>query len=89
MTNDILIDRLSESMARRTASLPAAMLCEGGRRVASSADETQGDFLIDDSISLEIGGASKKRKASHFVIRDDTDYPSGNSLPLWSLGFLY
>jgi hypothetical protein len=73
------------------------MLCSyGGYLVEATKDETTGDFVIsktDDMvpsrIKLEIGGPSKRPKKADFVIRDDTDYPGGNSIPLWLLGMMY
>lgn len=53
-----------------------------------------GDFLIDGTYTLEIGGANKKFGQiagipDSYVLADDVDYPVGNKLPLWILGFLY
>jgi len=70
-------------------AMVAAMLGEAGLRVESTRDETIGDFIVQGTISIEIGGASKKIKKSDFVIRDDIDLPAGRALPLWSLGFMY
>lgn len=67
----------------------AAMLLEGGRALYATKDERPGDFLVDGSITIEVGGANRDRKRADFVIRDDTDVATGSSLPLWSLGFLY
>jgi predicted AAA+ superfamily ATPase len=73
------------------------MLCSyGGYLVEATRDETTGDFVISKTdgtgsnhIRLEVGGRSKKPKNADFAIRDDTDYPGGNSIPLWLLGMMY
>jgi predicted AAA+ superfamily ATPase len=73
------------------------MLCSyGGYLVEATRDETTGDFIISKTestdsshIRLEVGGRSKQSKNADFVIRDDTDYPGGNSIPLWLLGMMY
>jgi hypothetical protein len=48
-------------------------------------DETKGDYIFNN-ITLEIGGANKKRKQAHYVIRDDIDLPVRNAIPMWTLG---
>lgn len=51
-----------------------------------------GDFVIDGKWRLEIGGAKKGFSQiadieNSFVLSDNIEYPSGNKLPLWILGF--
>lgn len=70
-------------------ALTAAMLIEAGKNLYAAGDERRGDFLIDGTITIEIGGTNKQPKAADFVIRDDTDVAAGKTLPLWSLGFMY
>jgi len=53
-----------------------------------------GDFLIDDQWTIEIGGAGKTfaqiaAQSNAFVVRDALEYPIGNILPLWVFGMLY
>ena len=43
---------------------------------------------------IEIGDRNKGRKqlagvADAWVVKDDLEYPTGRSLPLWLFGFLY
>ncbi|MGE4526339.1 MAG: hypothetical protein AB7D24_10675, partial [Sphaerochaeta sp.] len=74
-----------------------AMLCTaGGFLVEAVKDETTGDFVLSkpfeaasNHIKIEVGGSSKSLKKADFVIRDDTDYPGGRTIPLWLLGMLY
>ena len=54
----------------------------------------QTDFVIDRQYHFEIGGRNKGRKqleglAEVWVVKDDLEYPVGQSLPLWLFGFLY
>jgi len=53
-----------------------------------------GDFEIDASLILEIGGPNKSTKQisglpEAFLVKDDLEYPVSNVIPLWLLGFLY
>ncbi len=53
-----------------------------------------GDFIIDDTYTLEIGGKNKSYKqikdvTSSFIIADDIEVGFGNKIPLWLFGFLY
>ena len=51
------------------------------------------DFEIDGR-TFEVGGAGKRRRqlrdaAEGYVVKDDIEYASGNTLPLWMFGFAY
>lgn len=53
-----------------------------------------GDFVVDGRYTFEVGGAGKNFKQiadipNSFILADDMDYPLGNKLPLWLIGFLY
>ena len=53
-----------------------------------------GDFVVDGKYTFEVGGAGKTFKQiadipNSFILADDLDYPFGNKLPLWLIGFLY
>lgn len=53
-----------------------------------------GDFLIDEKYTVEIGGANKgfeqiKNIPNSYVIADDIEIGFGNKIPLWLFGFLY
>ena len=53
-----------------------------------------GDFRVDNKYVFEIGGAGKDFHQiagipNSFVLADDTEFPDGNKLPLWIIGFLY
>jgi predicted AAA+ superfamily ATPase len=54
----------------------------------------QGDFLIDDTYLIEIGGKRKGNKQiegikDSYVAADDIEYAYDNKIPLWLFGFLY
>ena len=55
---------------------------------------TAGDFLVEGTYTLEVGGR-KKGKAqiegipNAYILADDIEYGNGNKIPLWLLGFLY
>lgn len=54
----------------------------------------QGDFLIDRTYTLEIGGSGKTKKQiqgipNSFIVSDDLEYGTGTKIPLWMFGFLY
>jgi len=54
----------------------------------------RGDFLVDDSITLEVGGKGKDSKQiegveNAYLVKDGAELPFGNSLPLWMFGLFY
>lgn len=54
----------------------------------------EGDFKINRKYIFEIGGKNKTKKQikavkNNFVVRDDLEIGSGNTIPLWLFGFLY
>lgn len=53
-----------------------------------------GDFLIDNKFTFEIGGPNKtnrqiKETPNSFVVQDNIETGSGQTIPLWLFGFLY
>ena len=53
-----------------------------------------GDLRVDGKYVFEIGGADKDfaqiaDMPDSYILADDIEYPSGNKLPLWIIGFLY
>jgi len=53
-----------------------------------------GDFIVDEKVVFEIGGASKsntqiKKKADAYVVADNIEIGAFNTIPLWLFGFLY
>lgn len=54
----------------------------------------QGDVLIDEEITLEIGGKNKSKKqienvANAFIAKDQIEIGVDNIIPVWLFGFLY
>ena len=54
----------------------------------------QGDFLVDGTWLIEVGGAGKgfdqiRDIPNSFVAADDVEVGYGNKIPLWLFGFLY
>lgn len=66
----------------------ACALREKDKDISACPNEEEGDFVYG-GLKLEIGGKKKSRKQSDFVLRDDTEVPYKNSIPLWMLGFKY
>ncbi len=55
---------------------------------------SKGDFLVDESYTVEIGGKNKsfeqlKDIKNSFVVADDIEVGFKNKIPLWLFGFLY
>ena len=55
---------------------------------------TQGDFLIDGKITIEVGGQDKSFDQiadipNSYVLADSLEFPVGKKLPLWIVGLLY
>jgi len=53
-----------------------------------------GDFLVNDTLTLEVGGKSKTDKQiadlpNAYVVKDQLEWPLGNQLPLWLFGMGY
>jgi len=53
----------------------------------------KGDFIVDDSLVFEIGGASKSdsqlKGQKGYIVADDIEVGFDNKIPLWLTGFLY
>ena len=53
-----------------------------------------GDFKVDGKWTFEVGGERKRFSQiadvpASFILADDIEFPRGNKLPLWLIGFLY
>jgi predicted AAA+ superfamily ATPase len=54
----------------------------------------QGDFIIDDKYTFEVGGKSKGQKQiegieNAWIVKDDIELPMLKTIPLWMFGLLY
>jgi len=52
------------------------------------------DFIVDKKYTLEVGGKGKRKKeikgiSNSYIVMDDIEIGSDNTIPLWMLGFLY
>lgn len=50
--------------------------------------------MVDGKFTIEVGGQGKTTKQianipNAYILADDIEFPIGNKLPLWILGFLY
>lgn len=65
---------------------------QSGYTVEAVRDEKKGDYIVsanNHATTIEIGGKNKKPKSADFVLRDNTDYPAGNAIPLWLAGMMW
>jgi predicted AAA+ superfamily ATPase len=54
----------------------------------------KGDFLVDGTYTLEVGGSSKdgrqiRQVDNVWLVKDGVEYGSKEVLPLWTLGMVY
>ncbi len=54
----------------------------------------KGDFLVNETITIEVGGKTKTNKQIHslenaYVAADNLEIGSFNKIPLWLFGFMY
>lgn len=54
----------------------------------------RGDFLVNQTYTLEVGGSNKNGKqiqgvSDAFIAADEIEYGHGRTIPLWLFGFLY
>ena len=86
--NHSYCDRASKGMIRETLF---ASLLSNAHEISVAKN---GDFIIDDRYTFEIGGKNKSYKQikdidNSFVVADDIEIGFGNKIPLWLFGFLY
>ena len=78
----------------------SGILNQAGFSVNAVRNETEGDFIIskktgnlqleiNPSLKIEVGGRDKILKKSDFVIRDNLDYPTEKTIPLWLLAMMW
>jgi uncharacterized protein len=54
----------------------------------------KGDFLVDETYTLEVGGSSKtnrqiRQEENAWLVKDGTEYGGMGVLPLWTMGIVY
>jgi len=77
-----------ENKGTQREAYVATALSDAGHTLYASANETECDFVIGD-LRIEVGGQKKSAKSADFVVRDNTDLPSGKTIPMWMLGLAY
>lgn len=55
---------------------------------------SQGDFLINNQYTFEVGGINKTKKQikdlkNSYLVKDGIEHGAGDTIPLWLFGFLY
>lgn len=56
--------------------------------------KAQGDFVVDQKYTFEVGGADKTFKQiadipDSYILADNIEYATGKKLPLWIVGLTY
>ena len=69
----------------------AAMMLAHSHRIIAPAT---GDFLVDDTITIEVGGRNKtasqvRGRRNAWLAVDETEHGVSRRIPLWFFGFLY
>jgi len=78
-----------EQTGNRREAFVACAMHSAGHSIDAETDERRGDFIIDGTIRIEVGGRKTPRKGADFVIRDRLDVPSPGFIPLWMLGMMW
>ena len=84
----LAVSNVNEGNARETFF---ANQCSVTHKVTASK---QGDFVIDDKYTFEVGGRNKtfaqiKNLENSFIAMDGIETGFGNKIPLWLFGFTY
>jgi len=80
---------LAGADGNRREAYVACAIESAGRTIQAETDERRGDFVVDGSIRIEVGGARKERKQADYVVRDRVDVPAHGVIPLWMLGMMW
>lgn len=84
----LAVSNINEGNARETFFVNQ---CAVNYRITASK---QGDFIVDDKYTFEVGGKSKsfaqiKNIENSFIAMDGIETGFGNKIPLWLFGFTY
>ncbi|KPL13381.1 MAG: hypothetical protein AMS23_06440 [Bacteroides sp. SM1_62] len=93
LNNPNLITNLS-SNPYEVGTVRETFFCNQLRVGHSLAYSPNGDFLVDNKYTIEIGGKHKTRKQiigleRAYIAADNIEYKSKHKIPLWLFGFLY
>ena len=75
----------------RSTTIKAGPNDTAKRKINASKES---DFLVSDKYTLEVGGKNKQKKQiesinNAFIVKDDIEIGSDNTIPIWLFGFLY
>lgn len=64
------------------------------RAVHTISNAPSGDFLVDNTYTIEVGGKNKQQKQiagirNAYIAADNIEHSHQNQIPLWLFGFLY
>lgn len=84
----LALSNINEGNVRETFF---ASQCSVNHKMTASK---QGDFIIDDQFTFEVGGKNKtfaqiKNIQQSYIAMDGIETGFGNKIPLWLLGFIY
>ena len=84
----------SERVVSLQISLREAFFVHQVRPFASLRVAKEGDFIVDDKYTIEIGGKNKTSEQfrdipNAYIAADDVEYGHKNKIPLWMFGLLY
>jgi predicted AAA+ superfamily ATPase len=93
LNNTNLLFALAEEQVE-TGNLRETFFLSQVQTVGKVQIPKQGDFIIDNKYTFEIGGKNKTKKQisgvkNARVVKDDLEYPVGSDIPLWMFGLLY
>lgn len=77
-----------------TGALRETFFVHQVRPVHSLRLANQGDFIVDENYTIEVGGKNKTNKQIHsvenaYIASDDIEYGYQHKIPLWMFGLLY
>lgn len=94
LNNPNLYHALAEGRAPNSGTIRETFLLNMLRSGYGVSVPAKGDFLVDDRITLEIGGRTKdgsqiRGLADAWLALDGIEIGHGNRIPLWLFGYLY
>ncbi|MCX8478538.1 MAG: AAA family ATPase [Chitinophagales bacterium] len=93
LNNTNLLYALAEEQVE-TGNLRETFFLSQLASIAKVAMPRQGDFIVDNKYTFEVGGKGKTKRQiagikNAWVVKDDLEFPIAGDLPLWMFGFLY
>jgi len=93
LNNPNLVNTLADNQSNQ-GTLRETFFINQLQVLHSISGSDQGDFLVDNKYTFEIGGKNKTRKQisgieNAWIVADNVEYAQQNKIPLWLFGFLY